>query len=612
MKKSWIKSGHDKDTPEHAAYKVARNKVVKMTRIARKNDSLNECKNAKGDSDKIWRVIRKATNTTGKPNITPNYIKVSTADGDHRKIQNKTEIANEMNKQFCQMGANLAEKLKPATVGFANYLPFPNPNHEILILHPTNETEVLKESEKLDPSKSCGFFDISPKIIKWSATILAPILTKLFNMCLLGGIYPDCLKIARVKPIFKGGNRNESTLYRPISILSQINRIFERLLRDRLYNFVKNKLYRKQFGFRPKNSTEHPVLDLKENILENCSKKLVSCILFLDLKKAFDTVSHQILLNKLEYYGVKGVALKLFRSYLSNRKQVTVIDDCVSLLELIEWGVPQGSVLGPLLFLIFINDIPHASELGTWLFADDTALVASAGNPVLLQSKMNSEVEKVQDWLLANKLSVHYVKKSQYMLINSNLNVRIDDNCFELKMGNHIIDRTKSYRYLGLLVDEKLSWANHIDEICLKLSQIAGVIFKIRSLLTKEALMLVYHALVNSKLRYGLICWATASQYLLDKVNVAHNKIITYMTFSKRCSRMWPLYSELKVLPLDILIQIEHAKTMYKFEHNLLPQVFNNYFQKPSHQHNTRFATTHNNFAMIRISSAKEKSMSEI
>ena len=195
------------------------------------------------------------------------------------------------------------------------------------------------------------------------------------------------------------------------------------------------------------------------------------------------------------------------------------------------------------------------------------------------------------------------------MLINSNLNNRIDDNNFELKMGNHILSRTKTYLYLGLLVDEKLSWANHIDGLCKKLSQIAGVIYKTRTLLTKEALMLVYHALVGSKLRYGLICWATASQYLLDKINVAHNKIITYMTFSKRCSRMWPLFSELKVLPLDILIQIEHAKTMYKFEHNMLPQVFDDYFQKPTHDHNTRYATTHNNFAMNRITSAKDKSM---
>ena len=208
---------------------------------------------------------------------------------------------------------------------------------------------------------------------------------------------------------------------------------------------MKDKLFRKQFGFRPKNSTEHPVLDLKENILENCSKKQVSCILFLDLKKAFDTVSHKILLKKLEYYGVKGVALKLFESYLTNRKQMTVIDGCESVLDIIEWGVPQGSVLGPLLFLIFINDIPHASDLATWLFADDTALVLSAINFTLLQNIMNTEVDKVQNWLLANKLSVHYVDKSKYMLINSNLSNSVDSN-FELKMGGHLLERTKSYR----------------------------------------------------------------------------------------------------------------------------------------------------------------------
>ena len=231
--------------------------------------------------------------------------------------------------------------------------------------------------------------------MKWSSVLLTPILTKLINKCFLGGIYPDRLKLARVIPIFKGGgSKNESSLYRPISILTQINRIFERLLRDRLYDFVKDKLYRKQFGFRPKNSTEHPVLDLKENIFENCSKKQISCILFLDLKKAFDTVSHKILLEKLQYYGVQGNALNLFRSYLTNRKQLTVIGDCVSDLELIEWGVPQGSVLGPLLFLIFINDIPHASDLGTWLFADDTSLVLSANSLCELQTLMNYQVDK--------------------------------------------------------------------------------------------------------------------------------------------------------------------------------------------------------------------------
>ena len=312
------------------------------------------------------------------------------------------------------------------------------------------------------------------------------------------------------------------------------------------------------------------------------------------------------MLKKLEYYGVKGVALKLFESYLSNRRQLTVIDGSASVLDIIEWGVPQGSVLGPLLFLIFINDIPHASDLGTWLFADDTALVTSANSLQLLQTKMNNEVDKIQDWLLANRLSVHYVKKSQYMLINSHISKSIDGD-FELIMGGHVIARTKSYRYLGLLVDERFSWENHVDEICWKLSQMAGIILKTRSLLSKKAMMLVYHSLVGSKLRYGLICWATANKTLLQKINVAHNTIITYLTFSKRCSRMWPLYCQLKVLPLNI--QIEQAKTMYKYEHNMLPQVFDEYFKKPHHHYNTRYACLHNNFELIRISSAKETSL---
>ena len=175
---------------------------------------------------------------------------------------------------------------------------------------------------------------------------------------------------------------------------------------------------------------------------------------------------------------------------------------------------------------------------------------------------MNTEVEKMQKWLLANKLSVHYIKKSQYMLVNDNMNWHVEGDNFELKMGGHIITRTKTYRYLGLVIDEKFSWADHIQEICSKLSQVAGVLFRIRGLLTKEAMMLLYHGLVGSKLRYGLICWATANKSTLNKLNVIHNKIITYMAFSKRCVRMWPLYCDLKILPLDILIDIEYAKTM--------------------------------------------------
>ena len=220
---------------------------------------------------------------------------------------------------------------------------------------------------------------------------------------------------------------------------------------------------------------------------------------------------------------------------------------------------------------------------------------------------MNKEVDKIQSWLLANKLSVHYTDKSLFMLINKNNNISVNEP-FDLQMGGHQICRTKSYCYLGILVDEKLSWIDHINDVCSKLAKVNGIIFKIRSLLNKQALMLVYHSLVGSKLRYGLICWATASKSLINKIDVAHNNIVTTMTFSKRCSRMWPLYCQLKVLPLNLLIQIEYGKTVFKFNHKLLPPAFDNYFKKPSHHHGTRFSKS-NNFAKLRISTAKEKSL---
>ena len=168
------------------------------------------------------------------------------------------------------------------------------------------------------------------------------------------------------------------------------------------------------------------------------------------------------------------------------------------------------------------------------------------------------------------------------MLVNFKYHLQLPENCFELDMGGYPIARTNCYEYLGILFDDKLSWEPHISELCKKLSQIAGVIFKKRSLLSKEALMSVYHSLVGSSIRYGLICWGTANQNLLQKVNVIHNRIVRYITFSLPCSTAWPLYCSLKVLPLDILIQIEWGKTMYKFQNKMLPEAFQNTLPNPN------------------------------
>jgi len=178
---------------------------------------------ANGDSEKMWKVIKKATKQRPKAHTVPDFVKVQTAEGTQVKLNKTSEIVDELNRQFAGMGANLAKDLKttPTPTNFTEFLPTPNPNHDILILHHVTEAEVFNLIQNLDPSKSTGYDEVPPRILKWASSILSPILSQLFNKCLVSGIYPDSLKTARVKPIFKGGNKNDPSSYRPISILSQ-------------------------------------------------------------------------------------------------------------------------------------------------------------------------------------------------------------------------------------------------------------------------------------------------------------------------------------------------------------------------------------------------------
>ena len=360
---------------------------------------------------------------------------------------------------------------------------------------------MLEEIQEICDKKAMGYDNIPPRVIKWAPHIFGPILLNVFNRCFQLGIYPDSMKVARVVPIHKGGDLNDVNNYRPISVLTQFNRIFERILANRMLNFFEkhNVITPKQFGFLKRHSTEHAILDLKEYLMANLENHKITAVLFLDLQKAFDTVSHQILLEKLFHYGIRGPVHSLLTSYLSNRQQYTSINGVKSDLEYIHWGVPQGSVLGPLLFLLYINDLPRSCTMDGWLFADDTALANACDNFDELNKCLNIQVNKVQRWLLANKLSIHYAKKTQFILFIPRSKAKDKPKEFLLEMGGHIIEQTATYKYLGVLIDENLNWVPQIDFMCKKLASVCGLLSKVRHYLNRNSLMLIYNSLIESR-----------------------------------------------------------------------------------------------------------------
>jgi len=233
-------------------------------------------------------------------------------------------------------------------------------------------------------------------------TVLAPFLSVVFNKCMVKGVYPNSLKVAQVIPVHTKGDKSACTSYRPISLLSQFNKIFERILHHRFYSYLQDfeLLTGHQCGFRPNSSTSLAVESIFSDLLHNYDYGLFTCSLFIDLSKAFDTVNHNILIKKLhQNSGLNATALQLFTSYLTNRKQYTVVNGAKSNCRNITCGIPQGSTLGPLLFIMYINDLPLCSKFKTILYADNTYLSLSHSSVSTLQSMVNNELLKVHDWM---------------------------------------------------------------------------------------------------------------------------------------------------------------------------------------------------------------------
>ena len=454
-------------------------------------------------------------------------------------ISNNESIANNFNDYFVNVGSNLASKIPATHTNFLNFLKGSYPNS--FVFYPTYDTEIFNIMMNLNPNKSPGPDNIDPLVCKLAAEPHTPIHTHIFNQSMEVGRVPDQLKIAKVIPIFKNDDNSKFSNYRPISILQIFSKVLEKIVYTRLLNYLTkfNILCDNQFGFRKNHSTFMAVLELVDNLSNSMDRKEFSVGVFIDLSKAFDTVNHKILLEKLLHYGIRGTPLNWFSDYLSNRKQFVKFNDTLSEQKTISCGVPQGSILGPLLFLIYINDISNCSSLlKIILNADDTSIFYSGKDLDQLLQSVNLELVKLSIWFKANKLSLN-LKKTKSMIFCSRTK-RYTKN-IDIMIDNQIIEQVRSLTFLGVHIHEHLDWKPHINIISLKTSKSIGAINKIKSLISATARRTLYCSLVLPYIQYCNIIWANTYSINLEKI-FKNSLIIHEENTKKNHKRVVSLY----------------------------------------------------------------------
>ena len=408
------------------------------------------------------------------------------------------------------------------------------------------------------------------------------------------------MKSAKVTPIHKGKSKSELENYRHISILPIFSKILKKLINVRTVKFLDQSklIFEHQYDFQENKSTSLAILDLQSQLINNIENKLYSCSIFLDFSKTFDTVNHDILLDKLEHYGFRGITYSWFKSYLYERTQIVTVNGVNANELTINCGVPQGSVLGPLLFLIYINDIYKSTEILQFrLFADDTSILLANKNLDELEQVVNSKLGKVTIWLLANELSLN-VSKSNFLLISS----RKDNRSINIKINDKYPKQENYTKYLGVIIDNKINWKLHIKQINLKLSKGIGVLYKVRHLVPKQSLKCLYSSYIQCHVLYGILNWGCANRTTLEHLKCNFRKAIRAIDFANHTAHSEPIFKRLKILNFDKLYKLETAKMMFQVSHNKFSLENELIKTKTVHNYSTRQSSSEG-FSLPSISS---------
>jgi hypothetical protein len=562
-------------------YKNYNNKLQQCISSAEQKYYMEKLQKSKDDTKSKWLLINQILN---KNNVN-NTINTFTING-HATTDVKL-IAETFNSYYINLGSSLASNIPQAMYSPFDYLK--NKQVNSAVFHSTTSLEIISIINNLKNDSSPGWDDIPNSVIKFSKKFISIPLANIVNYMINVGSFPDQLKIAKVVPCYKSGDKSVILNYRPISILNSFSKIFEKIIVNRLKSYITkyNILYKYQFGFRENYSTNLALITYIDYITKAIDTGDKVASVYIDLSKAFDTLNHEILLKKLNLYGIRGQVLSLFNSYLTNRKQYVQYNNYKSSLQTITCGVPQGSILGPILFLLYINDIHNSTTLlKIILFADDTTLTFKHKNINELMRIVNVELGKIADWMKSNKLSIN-ISKTFYVLFRPTKNI-IPNIALSID-GNEIV-KVSSIKFLGITIDDKLSWKVHIKNLECKISALIGILSKIRYKINSDVSNLIYEAFIMSQLNYCNIIWSSGYKTNVRKLENLQARAL------KICNRLDYKTSKDKTFIILNRISLTNLNkfNILKFVYNVLNRNLTNLFQdfyiinKDKHRQATR------------------------
>lgn len=596
----YLKSRYDKN---YKSKYITYSKNLKKLIISRqKTENTKYIYNAKSKCKGTWDVIKKHTT------IECNKRAINKISTNNTEITDPQIISNSFNNHFidsvrlnCNSNAEETHDINIDSV------------EQTMFLTPVDSMELIRVVTRLNNSKSVGFDDIRTDIIKNTTdNIILPLLHAI-NLSLEQGTFPDVLKQSIVKPLYKKDDKCNLDNYRPITLIPIFSKIYEKVMYNRLYNFLeKNKIITDtQHGFRKHRSTSMATFKLISRIMSCVDLKIPISVIFMDMSKAFDFVSHKRLISKLYRYGVRGPAAKWISSYLSNRTQCVDISRYCPITKSVikyksaslhnRYGVPQGGILAPLLFLTYINDMPNHLSHECILFADDTTLIVEGKDITKYNDDLNTVLNEAVAWLSANNLQVNIKKTKLMQFCNSKgkketLNIVSNDNKLEE------IDEMK---FLGITIDSHCNWKAHINNVYTKINKFIYAIRKVSQQISRQAAKMAYSGYIDSALRYGIIIWGNSCD--ISRLFLLQKRCVRAIFGLRQRISCRPYFKEHNILPLPCLYILEtcifvyNNKNLFQSRQDVTSRTVRSQYKDKLNRPHRNLALTSNNCYMMSI-----------